>query len=435
MTSGAQSNGNGSPPREVHREVIVVGGGFAGLAVAERLGRQNVEVLLIDRNNYHQFKPLNYQVATSQLGVAEVGYPLRGVFRRHDSVKVAVAEVVAVDPRARSVTLADGTVCSARILVLGTGVDANFFGVPGADEHAYPMYTLEDAQQLSLRLIGELDRVDSPLGMTSPLNVVVVGGGPTGVELAGAIAENLRVVIGPHYKDGVAQQVTVHLVDRGHSLLKPFTDASHAYARRELEQLGVRLHFGTGVESVTGDGVELDDGNRIDSGIVVWAGGQRSPELISGSALPLGHGDRITVDADLTVPGHDGVYALGDIALIPDSGSRDPSATLPQLGSVAQQSGRHAARNILADLAGDERTPFRYLDKGIMAMIGRGAAVAEVGRRRIQVQGHVAFLAWLGVHAMLLPSAWQRVAAVGSWITTYGTRLRPRRVDVGLNPD
>src|SRR5699024_5081798 len=166
----------------------------------------------------------------------------------------------------------------------------------GADEHAYPMYTLEDAQRLSLRLIGELDRVDSPLGMTSPLNVVVVGGGPTGVELAGAIAENLRVVIGPHYKDGVAQQVTVHLVDRGHALLKPFTDASHAYARRELEQLGVRLHFGTGVASVSEDGVELDDGNRIDSGIVVWAGGQRSPELISGSALPLGHGDRITVD-------------------------------------------------------------------------------------------------------------------------------------------
>ncbi len=416
----------------VHREVVVIGGGFAGLALAERLGREGVEVLLIDRNNYHQFKPLNYQVATSQLGISEVGYPLRGIFRRHDSVKVAVGEVVAVDPEARSVTLADGTVCTSRILVLGVGVDANFFGVPGAEEHCYPMYTLEDAERLSRRLIGELDRVDSPLGITSDIDVVIVGGGPTGVELAGAIAENLRVVIAPRYDGGIAGKVTVHLVDHGDALLKPFSDASHSYARRELEQLGVQLHFGTSVTSVSADGVELGDGSRIGSGTVVWAGGQRPPSLIADSSLPLGHGGRISVDDDLTVPGHEGVYALGDIALIPDTHGRGgKTASLPQLGSVAQQSGRHAARNILADLAGRDRSPFKYRDKGIMAMIGRGAAVAELGRGRRQIQGHVAFLAWLGVHVMLLPSAWQRVAAVSSWVTDYGTSLRPRRVNVG----
>ncbi len=417
----------------VHREVIVVGGGFAGLALAERLGREDVEVLLIDRNNYHQFKPLNYQVATSQLGISEVGYPLRGIFRRHSSVKVAVDEVVAVDPGERSVTLSDGTVCTARILVLGVGVDANFFGVPGAEEHSYPMYTLEDAERLSRRLIGELDRVDSPLGVTDAVDVVIVGGGPTGVELAGAIAENLRVVIGPRYDGGITGKVTVHLVDHGDALLKPFSGASHSYARRELEQLGVQLHFGTSVTHVSADGVELGDGGRIDAGTVVWAGGQRSPRLIADSALPLGHGGRINVNDDLTVAGHDGVYALGDIALIPDThgGNGGKPASLPQLGSVAQQSGQHAARNILADLAGRDRTGFRYRDKGIMAMIGRGAAVAEIGRSRRQIQGHVAFLAWLGVHVMLLPSAWQRVAAVTSWVTDYGTSLRPRRINLG----
>lgn len=415
--------------RRVNREVIVVGGGFAGLAVAERLARADVEVLLIDRNNYHQFKPLNYQVATSQLGVSEVGHPLRGIFRRHSSVKVAVAEVVSVDPQARTVTLEDGTVCTARILVLGVGVDVDYFGTPGAAEHCYPMYTLADAQCLSRRLIGELDRVDSPLGMTSPLDVVIVGGGPTGVELAGAIAENLRVVVSAHYKDAIAQRVTVHLVDHGSALLKPFSQASHEYARRELEQLGVRLHFGTGVTRVTPAGVELSDGSTIDSETVVWAGGQRAPALIADSALPSGHGGRITVDRDLTVPGLDGVYALGDVALIP-AGPGPAGATLPQLGSVAQQAGRHAAQNILADLAGRPRAPFVYRDKGIMAMIGRGAAVAEIGPKRRQMQGHVAFLAWLGVHVMLLPGAWQRAAAIGSWVTAYGTSLRPRRINV-----
>src|SRR5699024_6191368 len=299
-----------------------------------------VEVLLIDRNNYHQFKPLNYQVATSQLGISEVGHPLRQVFRKHPSVGVAVDEVVAIDAAARSVTLSGGTVCSARVLVIGVGVDANFFGVPGAEEHSHPMYTLADAHRLSNHLIDELDRVDSPVGMKHPLNVVVVGGGPTGVELAGAVAENMRVVIRPTYRDSIADQVTVHLVDRGHALLKPFTAASHEYARRELERLGVQVHFGRGVAKVDGSGVELDDGGRIDARTAVWAGGQQAPGLIAESDLPTGHGGCIPVGRDLTVPGFEGVYALGDIALIPDEDSGTGSSRpLPQLGSVAQQSG------------------------------------------------------------------------------------------------
>lgn len=412
-----------------HREVIIVGGGFAGLAAAEKLARSGVEVLLIDRNNYHQFKPLNYQVATSQLGVSEVGHPLRQVFRKHGSVGVAVDEVVAIDGATRSVTLSDGTVCSARVLVVGVGVEANFFGVPGAEEHSYPMYTLADAHRLSNRLIDELDRVDSPVGMKSALNVVVVGGGPTGVELAGAVAENMRVVIRPTYRDSIADQVTVHLVDRGHALLKPFTEASHEYAHRELERLGVRVHFGRGVAKVDGSGVDLDDGDRIDARTVVWAGGQQAPDVIARSDLPTGHGGCVPVERDLTVPGFEGVYALGDIALILDRDSG--SGPLPQLGSVAQQSGRHAAENILAELAGSQRTPFEYLDKGIMAMIGRGAAVAEIGRKRKHIQGHLAFLAWLGVHVALLPGTWEKAASLASWATNYSTALRPRRISVG----
>lgn len=409
----------------VFRDVVVVGGGFAGVAVAQRLARKGIEVLVVDKNNYHQFKPLNYQVATAQLGFSEVARPLREIFRRHPTAHVAVAEVTAIDAAAKTVTLADGVVVSCRALVVAIGAEANFFNTPGAAEHTFPMYTIEDARSLSAQMIHELDRVDSPAGMTEPLGLVVIGGGPTGVEIAGAVAENLRTVVAATYKGRIAEGTSIYLVDRGTALLKPFSAKTHEYAKSQLERMGVELRLGSGVAEITADGVRLDDGDEIHAETVVWAGGLKGSALLAASGLPVDRSGRVPVSPDLSVPGFDGVYALGDAASIPDG----KGGALPQLGSVAQQSGHCAARNIHADLTGGTRVPFRYLDKGIMAMVGRGAAVAEIGPRRRQVEGPVAFLAWLGVHLALLSGAWQRTGAIGSWMLDYGSRQRSRHRD------
>lgn len=407
----------------VFRDVVVVGGGFAGVAVAEKLARKGVEVLVVDKNHYHQFKPLNYQVATAEIGVAQVARPLREIFRKLPNAHVTISGVRAIDAAAKSVTLEDGTVITARTLVIAVGAEANFFHTPGAREHTFPMYTVTDAVALGRQMIHELNRVDSPAGMKEPLDLVVIGGGPTGVEVAGAVAENLNTVIAKNYGRNIADQTTVHLVDRGHDLLKPFSAKTHAYAKAQLERLGVRLHMGKGVAEIAADGITLDDGTKIEADTVVWAGGLKGSALIAESGLPVGAGGRVDVAATLSVPGFDGVYVLGDAANIPDG----KGGALPQLGSVAQQSGRCAAHNIHADLIGGTRKPFKYLDKGIMAMIGRGAAVAELGKSRRQIEGDPAFIAWLGVHVMLLPGTWQKAGALVNWMRDYGTDRGARR--------
>ncbi|MCV7317452.1 NAD(P)/FAD-dependent oxidoreductase [Mycolicibacillus parakoreensis] len=408
----------------VTQDVIVVGGGFAGVATAQRLARKGVRVLLIDKNNYHQFQPLLYQVATAQIGTSEVARPLRAIFRRHRHVRVVIDTVTAVDPVAKKVTLSDGTVCRATVLVLALGSEANFFGIDGAREHSFPLYSLRDAVRLGARMVADLDDADSPAGMKRSLDLIVIGGGPTGVELAGAVAENVHTAIAAAYSAEFARNIGVRLLDMGTSVLRPFSEKSQAYAHQQLQQMGVELRLGVQVTQVRSDGVTLGDGTEVPGNVVVWAGGLKAPQLISDSGLPQGRGGRVDVDPDLTVPGFEGVYVLGDCANISDRTGRP----LPQLGSVALQSGRWAARNILADLAGRPRSPFRYLDKGIMAMIGRGAAVAEIGPRRLQVQGPLAFLSWLGVHAALLSGVWQRLGAAASWAVDYLTPARPQVV-------
>jgi NADH dehydrogenase len=408
-------------------QVIVIGAGFAGIAAARELGRKGVRVLLIDSNNYHQFQPLLYQVATSQIGVSAIARPIRSVFRLLRNVRVLTAKVAAVDAANHTVTTAEGDTFRARILVLAVGAVPNFFNTPGAEEHAFPLYSVTDATRLGTSVTRLLDRADREPG--AAVDMVVVGGGPTGVETAGALAENIKFVVTKYFSPELAARCRVHLVDMVPNVLTMFSSKSQDYTRQRLARIGVQLHMGVGVTEVRGDGVRLADGTDIPGGIVVWAGGLKGGELLAGSGLPQGKGGRIDVRTDLTVADTEGVYVIGDAANITDS----TGAKLPQLGSVAQQAGKWAARNIHADLNGGTRQPFRYVDKGYMAMIGRGAAVAELGRKRIQLQGPLAFVSWLLVHLALLSGFQQKVRALFSWLNGYVLHS-PAQVVIG-GPD
>lgn len=402
--------------------VVVLGGGLAGVACAHALGDAGEPVVLVDRNDYHQFQPLLYQVATSQLPAEDVARPHRAIFHQHPTVRVLTAEAVAVDAAAHRVTLGDGTEVTGSQLVLAAGAQPEFFGVPGAAEHAFPLYSVVDAERLRRHLrdlvrehAHEPGAQDAPEPPPGALDVVVVGGGPTGVETAGAVAELMAALT----RTGrLAAPARVVLVDRGTALLAPFTEAAHHYAHGHLTSVGVEVRLGTGVAAVHADRVELDDGTAIPTRTVVWGGGESAAPIVLGAGVPTGRGGRVDVSADLSVPGLPGVYAVGDAANIPGPDGR----TLPQLGSVAQQSGRAAGANVLRERRGVPTEPFRYKDKGIMAMIGRNAAVAEVGHRHHTVEGPVAFAAWLGVHAMLLSGAHSKTDAFLSWAWDYFDR-------------
>ena len=407
--------------------VVIVGGGFAGFACARELAKRNdVRITLIDKNNYHQFQPLLYQLATAVLGTDDIATPLRTFFRGHPNVEVKLAEVTAADPKTRTVGTRDGGSYRGDFLVFAAGSQANFFGTAGAKENALPLYSVEEAQRLRSRILTvfeDADR-DPKLVEQGALNFVVVGGGPTGVEMAGALADMIRLTMPGEYPDLAVKYARVYLVDHGHALLGPFPVEAHDFAAGALQRKGVQLRLGMGVKEVAPDRVLLSDDTFIQTRTVVWAGGLMASPLAARAGLPRGHGGRIDVRPDLTVEGFPGVYVLGDFANIP---SPDDEA-LPQLGSVAQQCGTWTAKNILAEIAGETRTAFHYHDKGIMAMIGRNAAVAAIGKKRHELDGAIAFAAWLGVHALLMSGVRARIEAFVDWAWGYFSRARPIQI-------
>ena len=392
--------------------VVVVGAGFAGVACAKGLGDAGVNVTLIDKNTYHQFQPLLYQVATAQLAPGDVMRPLRGLFRKHKTVNVKLAEVVGVDVDSRTVTTADGDTFTGDHLVLSVGTEPNFFGVPGAAEHAFPLYSALDAENLRNRMLRLFEDADLEPGRLAQgaLHFVIVGGGATGVETAGALADLIHEVMPERYHDLDISAATITLVDHGDVVLAPFSDKAHAYAAKALTEKGVVLKLGASVTAVEADRAVFADGTHILSRCVVWAGGLKAREIGGLEALPNVRG-RISVGRDLSVEGHPGLYAVGDGAAGVDADGNP----YPQLGSVALQAGGAVADSILAVIDGKDAPAFKYHDKGIMAMIGHGAAVAEMGKHHHELHGSVAFAAWLGVHAWLLNTTRARIDAFINW--------------------
>jgi len=402
------------PDDNYKHRVVIVGGGFAGLGCAQKLAdHDDVHVTLIDRNNYHQFQPLLYQVATSLLSPTDIAHSLREVFAGQDNVDVKLAEISAVDTTAKTVTSTDGGTWSGDALVLAAGSQPNFFGTPGASEYSFPLYSLDNATNLRSRILGLLEHVDrNPrLIERGALNFVIVGGGPTGVEVAGAIADMIQLTVPAEYHDFNPDDAHVYLLDHGNVLLKPFSDDAHDYVAKVLTDRKVELRLGTGVEEVGPGHARFSDGTVVATRCVIWGGGISAAPVATNCGLAQGRGGRIDARPDLTLAGTPGVYVVGDIANIagPDG------EILPQLGSVALQSGTRAAENILAEFGGKARKDFAYKDKGIMAMIGRGAAIAEVGKHHHEVHGQLAHMAWLGVHASLMTGTRDKIEAIIDW--------------------
>jgi NADH:quinone reductase (non-electrogenic) len=409
--------------------IVVLGGGFAGVGAAQKLAKADADVVLVDRNDYHTFQPLLYQLATGLLETTAVGHSLRDLMHGQANATVHQAPVQSVDLLSRQVVFAGMEPLAYDYLVLGLGAEVNFFGTPGADEHAYPMYTLADAMRLKEHVLQRWEAADRDprLIEDGALNVVVVGGGPTGVETAGALAELYRADLAEDYQGVDPDEARIVLVEAGPELFSMFKPNLRAYTLAALGKRGVEVQTGVAVKSVSPTRVTLSNGEALSAHTLVWGAGLRGNAIVRALGIELARGDRIAVGPELTVAGHPDVYAVGDGAAITDSKS---GQVLPQLGSVALQSGEHAGESIARRLAGKQPKPFAYRDKGTMATIGRGAAVVQMLGGRT-MKGMKAQVAWGTVHLALLPTNEDRAKAIVDWAGAGLTHQRVGRITVG----
>jgi NADH:ubiquinone reductase (H+-translocating) len=420
---GARKDTSGSRPR-----VLVLGGGFAGIGAAQKLKKSDVDVVLVDGHDYHTFQPLLYQLATGLLEQPAVGHPIRDLFHKQDNIRVHQDRVTGIDLDAREVRFAELEPEGYDYLVLALGAEVNFFGVDGAAEHAFPLYTLSDAVRLKDHVLERWEAADRnpELVDDGALNMVVVGGGPTGVETAGAMAELYNGVFRKDYPDVGPDQSRIVLVESSPEVFSMFKEDIRTYTREALEKRGVELMTGDVVESVAPDRVTLKSGTVLSAHTLVWGAGLQGNELVKSLGLELERGNRLAVDEELRLAQHPEVYVVGDVAAITDAKT---DKVLPQLGSVALQSGEHAGETIAHRVAGKETKPFKYRDKGTMATIGRGAAVVQMLGGRT-MKGKKAQVAWGTVHLALLPTNEDRAKAVVDWAGAGLTHQRSGRIRV-----
>jgi NADH dehydrogenase len=409
----------------VTTQVVVIGAGFGGLAAVKGLRDAPVHVTLVDANNFHTFQPLLYQVATAGLDVDDVAYPVRGIFRRQRNVTIRMARVTGIELDDRIVHVDRGLPLPYDYLVVAAGAVSNDYGVPGVAKHCFGLKSVDDAVRLRNAILDRFEKVAAgpEPAQVGELDVVICGGGPTGVELAGAMRELFTKVISRDFPRGEVRKARVVLIEATDQLLGTFSDLSSDRALRTLRRRGVEVLVGTGVARVEGDGVHLTDGRVVPSRTVVWAAGVRASPLAGSLDVALGRGGRLVVDEDLSVPGRPEVFAIGDIAAAQGS----DGAPLPQVAQPAIQGGRHAARQIRRRLQGLPGEPFRYHDKGSMATIGRNEAVTELPNG-IRLWGWPGWVSWLGLHLVELMGFRNRLNVFVNWAWNYVTYDRGARL-------
>jgi NADH dehydrogenase len=405
--------------------VVIVGGGFAGLNAAKALKRAPVEVTIVDRRNFHLFQPLLYQVATAALNPSDIAYPIRSVFRRQQNVvSVVLGEVTGLDLDRQVAILDDGAELEYDYLIIGTGATHSYFGHQEWAEHAPGLKTLEDAIGMRQRILVAFERAERHPDRAAPLlTFVVVGAGPTGVELAGALVEIAVHALGREFQAIDPSEARVILVEGASHVLPVYPESLSVSARRQLEDMGVEVITGDLVMEIDEGGVTLASGRRIATATILWAAGVEASPLGRMLAALLDRTGRVKVEADLSLAGHDNVFVVGDLATAPG---------VPGVAPAAMQMGRHAARMVKADLEGEARRGFRYRNKGSLATIGRARAVADFGR--IRFGGFVAWVSWLAIHIFYLIGFRNRLLVLASWAWSYVTFRRGARIITGVPP-
>lgn len=412
--------------------VVVLGAGFGGLTFCQNFVFPGAAVTVVDRHNHHLFQPLLYQVATAGLSAPEIAQPIRSILSRRKEVTVLMDEVRGIDLATRTVKLAASTL-PYDYLILALGGVTSYFGHPEWESHAPGMKSLEDALSIRSRVLLAFEKAEvepDPIARRRLMTLVVVGGGPTGVELAGALAELTRTVLRADFRHIDPGQARVILVEAGPRLLAHLSEKSSASAQRQLEQLGVEIRTGCPVQNLQSDIVEFD-GERVAAANIIWAAGVAAVPLTRQLGVELDRAGRIKVRPDLSVPGHPEVFAIGDCALILDEAGRP----VPGVSPAAMQMARYAARLIKTELdtgTANSRPAFRYWDKGSMATVGRSAAVAEI--KGLQLSGRMAWLAWLGVHLIFLIGFRNKLAVLLQWAYAYCTYKRGARIITGASP-
>ena len=414
-----------APPQRPRPRVVIVGSGFAGLNAALTLAGAPVDVTLVDRDNYHGFWPLLYQVATAGLGPDDIAHPVRAIFAGHQNVTVRLGLVTRVDVDERRVELDHGEVLLYDYLVLAVGSSTSDFGIPGVKDHAFPLKTLPEAVNLRNHILTAFEHADAdrsavPEGL---LTIVLAGGGPTGVEMAGALSELIGTNLALDFRHLDVTAARVVLVEATDRLLGGFSERSQQEALTTLRTKGVEVLLDAPLAKVTDHGVTLADGTEIATRTVVWTAGVRAnplADLLPGAKRRNG---TVIVEPDLSLPAHPEVFVVGDVAAVLDRKDQ----ALPQLAQVAIQGGRHAAGSIVRHLAGKATRPFRYRDHGIMATIGRQSAVAELPGG-LKLRGTLGWLAWLAVHLVFLVGFRNRLVVLVNWAWNYVTWDRASRV-------
>jgi NADH:ubiquinone reductase (H+-translocating) len=409
--------------------VVIVGGGFGGLRAAKALADAPVQVTLVDRRNHHLFQPLLYQVATAALSPADIAQPIRSVLRGQSNLEVILAGVDSIDVAASEVVLdEDAGRLPYDYLILAAGANHAYFGHDEWAPSAPGLKTLEDALDIRRRILTsfeEAEREPDPARRKALMTFVVVGGGPTGVEMAGAIAEIARFSLARDFRHIDTRDAKVILIEAGNQLLSAFPNRLSRHALRDLERLGVEVRFGKPVTAITSNAVTVGD-EIIPANTIVWAAGVQASPLGRSLGVELDRAGRVLINPDLSVPGHPEIFVIGDMASLKDASGRP----FPGVAQVAMQQGAWAAANIQRAIEGKPARPFRYRDLGNMATIGRNSAVADI--RGLRLTGFVAWLAWAVVHILNLIGFRNRVLVALQWLWDYLTFQRGARLITGV---